>query len=80
MTLQWIENADWEYRNTIQAAPDWLKRGHVELVFEGLDGPAQVYLNDKLILTGINSFRECRTDVKPQLKPGDPSLAPPVGR
>jgi beta-mannosidase len=70
LTLQWIENADWEYRSTIQAAPDWLKRGHVELVFEGLDGPAQVYLNDKLILTAINSFREWRTDVKPQLKPG----------
>ncbi|HVZ16067.1 MAG TPA: hypothetical protein VG897_03045, partial [Terriglobales bacterium] len=49
-TLQWIENASWEYRSTFQATPDILKRNHVELVFEGIDGPAQVYLNDKLIL------------------------------
>ena len=69
-TLQWIENASWEYRSTFQVSPDTLKRGHVELVFEGVDGPAQVYLNDKLIITAINAFREWRTDVKSQLKPG----------
>lgn len=69
-TLQWIENADWEYRNTFQATPDILKRDHIELVFEGIDGPAQVYLNDKAILTAINSFREWRVDVKSVLKPG----------
>jgi len=69
-TLQWIENADWEYRNTFQATPDILKRNHIELVFEGLDGPAQVYINEKLILTAINSFREWRVDVKSTLKAG----------
>ena len=69
-TLQWIENADWEYRSTFQAAPDMRKRDHVDLVFEGLDGPARVYLNDNLILTAINSFREWRADIKTRLKPG----------
>ncbi len=69
-TLQWIENADWEYRSTFQAAPEVLKRTHVELVFEGIDGPAEVYLNDKLVLTATNMFREWRVDVKPQLKTG----------
>ena len=69
-TLQWIENANWEYRSTFQAAPEALKHGHVELVFEGLDGPAEVYLNDKLILTANNMFREWRVEVKSQLKAG----------
>jgi beta-mannosidase len=69
-TLQWIENASWEYRSTFQAAPDVLKRAHIELVFEGLDGPAQVFLNERQILATNNSFREFRVDVKPLLKPG----------
>jgi len=69
-TLQWIENSSWEYRSTIQATPDILKRNHVELVFEGIDGPAQIYLNDKLVLTATNMFREWRADVKSLLKPG----------
>jgi beta-mannosidase len=69
-TLQWIENADWEYRSTFQATPEILKRSHIELVFEGIDGPAQVYLNDNLLLTANNSFREWRADVKSALNPG----------
>ena len=56
-TLQWIENASWEYRSNFQAAADVLKRAHIELVFEGLDGPADVYFNDKRILTANNAFR-----------------------
>jgi len=68
--LQWIENADWEYRSTFQATPEALKHSHVDLVFEGLDGPADVYLNDKLILTANNMFREWRVEVKSQLKTG----------
>jgi beta-mannosidase len=68
--LQWIENAGWEYRSTVQATPEALKHSHLELVFEGLDGPAEVYLNGKLILTANNMFREWRVEVKPQLKAG----------
>ncbi len=74
-TLQWIENADWEYRSTFQATPEAFKHGHVELVFEGLDGPAEVYLNDKLVLTANNMFREWRVEVKSQLKTGANQLA-----
>ncbi len=68
--LQWIENADWEYRTTIQAPADLLSRHNIELVFEGLDAYAEVYLNDKLALTADNMFREWRVNLKPLLKPG----------
>jgi len=68
--LQWIEDADWEYRATLQAPADFLARKNVDLVFEGLDAYAEVYLNGKLILTADNMFREWRVPVKPLLKPG----------
>lgn len=68
--LQWIEDADWEYRATVQAAPATLAQKNIELVFEGLDAYAEVYLNEKLILTADNMFREWRVDVKPHLKAG----------
>ncbi len=68
--LQWIENADWEYRSAIQATPEMLKRKNIELVFQGLDAYAEVYLNGKPVLTADNMFREWRADIKPLLKPG----------
>jgi beta-mannosidase len=68
--LQWIENADWEYRTTLAADAALLGRPNVELVFEGLDGAAEVFLNDQLLLTADNSFRRWRADLKPQLKAG----------
>ncbi len=68
--LQWIENADWEYRTTIQATPDVLSHKNIEIVFEGLDAYAKVYLNDQLVLTADNMFREWRVNAKAALKPG----------
>ena len=72
--LQWIENADWEYRTTVQAPPALLVQKNIDLVFEGLDAYAKVYLNDKLVLTADNMFREWRVSVKADLKPGANSL------
>lgn len=68
--LQWIEEADWEYRTTLQVPSDVLARKNIDLVFEGLDAYAEVYLNDKLVLTADNMFREWRVPVKSLLKAG----------
>jgi beta-mannosidase len=72
--LQWIENADWEYRTTLTAGDGLLRREHVDLVFDGLDGYAEVFLNDALVLTADNSFRQWRVALKPHLKPGANAL------
>ena len=72
--LQWIENADWEYRTTFQTAPSLLAQKNIDLVFEGLDAYALVYLNDKLVLTADNMFREWRVNVKADLKAGANAL------
>jgi hypothetical protein len=43
--LQWIENESWEYRLNFDVTPALLARSNVDLVFDGLDAAAQVYLN-----------------------------------
>lgn len=72
--LQWIENADWEYRTTIPVSEKLLHRQNIELVFDGLDTCAQVYLNGNLLLTSDNMFRTYRLNAKPYLKAGDNQL------
>ncbi|MDR3737912.1 MAG: glycoside hydrolase family 2 protein, partial [Terracidiphilus sp.] len=66
--------ADWEYRSTFQVAPAARAREHVELVFEGLDTLADVYVNEKPVLHADNMFRRWRVDVKPLLKDGANTL------
>src|SRR4030095_963721 len=43
---QWIGKTDWEYQTTFNVTPELLKHDHLELVFEGLDTYANVFLND----------------------------------
>jgi beta-mannosidase len=71
---QWIDKKDWEYRTTFKVTPRTLERENVELVFEGLDTYAQVYLNEQLLLKADNMFRTWRVDAKQALKPGDNTL------
>src|SRR3984885_10446482 len=45
--LQWIGLADWEYQTTFQADAAALGHDAVDLVFDGLETFADVYLNDQ---------------------------------
>ncbi|HVJ07396.1 MAG TPA: glycoside hydrolase family 2 protein [Acidisarcina sp.] len=72
--LQWIENADWEYRKTLQVTPEMLRHQHLDMVFDGLDAYAEIYINDKLALTADNMFLGWRIDARPLLKAGDNQL------
>ncbi|MGB6304986.1 MAG: glycoside hydrolase family 2 protein [Acidobacteriaceae bacterium] len=72
--LQWIENADWEYRTAFPVSEKLLKRQNIDLIFDGLDTCAQVYLNGNLLLTSDNMFRTYRLNAKPYLKVGDNQL------
>ena len=72
--LQWIQDAEWEYRRTLDITPEMLSRQNIELVFEGLDTYSKVYLNDREILTADNMFREWRVAVKSYLKAGPNQL------
>ncbi|HJZ81643.1 MAG TPA: glycoside hydrolase family 2 protein [Pyrinomonadaceae bacterium] len=68
---QRIGKADWEYQTHFAATPATLRHEHVELIFEGLDTYADVYVNDTLVLKADNMFRTWRIDGKRALKPGD---------
>ena len=68
---QWIGKTDWEYQTTFKISSDVLKRDNLELVFEGLDTYANVFLNEQPILDSDNMFRRWRVNVKDKLKPGD---------
>lgn len=62
--LQWIDKADWVYETTFILPPDLISKENIELDFKGLDTYADVYLNDKKILTADNMFRGWLVDIK----------------
>lgn len=72
--LQWIEKENWEYTTTFEIEKSLLKNNKIDLVFEGLDTYAKVYLNDSLLLLANNMFREWTINCKPYLKAGKNKL------
>jgi len=72
--LQWIGKTDWEYQTTFNVTPEILARNNIDLVFEGLDTYANVFLNDASLLNADNMFRTWRSDCKRLLKPGANTL------
>jgi len=72
--LQWIEKEGWEYRLNFNVSAAMLQRINVDLVFEGIDGPATVWLNDAEVLKATNSFRLWRVPAKSHLKTGQNTL------
>lgn len=69
--IQWVENEDWEYRTSFVVSEEQLKRDGAQLIFEGLDTYADVYLNGSLLLKADNMFVGYTLPVKPVLRPGE---------
>jgi beta-mannosidase len=72
--IQWIEGGKWIYSKTFEAKDDILSHHHAELVFEGLDTYAKVYVNDSLVITAVNMFREWRVDIRGLLRKGNNNI------
>ena len=68
--LQWIEERDWEYRATFTVPASLLAEETVELVADGLDTVATVFLNGREIARTENMFIGYRWPVKPLLRQG----------
>lgn len=68
--IQWVEEKDWEYRTGFTLSAGQLNHEALQLVFEGLDTYADVYLNGSLILRCDNMFTGHVVDVKPVLREG----------
>ncbi|HJU07467.1 MAG TPA: glycoside hydrolase family 2 protein, partial [Rhodanobacteraceae bacterium] len=72
--VQWVGLSDWQYRTNFNVGAATLRRGHVELVFEGLDTFADVYLNGRKLISSDNMFRRWSAPVKPLLHAGANTL------
>jgi beta-mannosidase len=72
--LQWIGLAGWQYRKTLTVDPATLQRDHVELVFDGLDTFASVFVNGQKLVAADNMFRAWRLPVKGVLHAGDNTI------
>ncbi|MBR2566196.1 MAG: glycoside hydrolase family 2 protein [Paenibacillus sp.] len=66
--VQWIDKKDWEYRTTFEVEASLYAQEQLELVFDGLDTYADVYVNDNHVLSADNMFRVWKADVKALIK------------
>jgi beta-mannosidase len=72
--FSWVSEKPWVYRKIFDVPPELLNSSRVDLVFEGLDTVASIWLNEKLIARTNNMFISFRFDVTQYLKPKDNSL------
>jgi beta-mannosidase len=68
--IQWVGLTDWEMRRTLEVGGALFERKHLDLVFDGLDTFATVFINGKQVLAADNGHRQWRIDARPFLKKG----------
>ena len=66
--MQWAGHVDWEYR-AVFPTPETKDRRQLDLVLEGLDTFATVYLNGAEVLKSDNMFIPARLPVREALRP-----------
>jgi len=67
-SLQWIEKENWEYQTTFNVSSEILNKKSINLVFDGLDTYADIYVNGQLLLKTANMFRQWQVDLKNTIK------------
>ena len=68
--IQWVGLTGWQYRRTIDVSSAMLARGHLDLVFDGLDTFARVAVNGTPLIVADNAHRRWRTEAKSLLHVG----------
>ncbi len=61
--LQWIDTTVWEYKCIFNVDKKILSLPNIDLVFDGLDTYADLYLNGKKILFAQNMFRQYAVNI-----------------
>lgn len=72
--LKWIDETEWEYSLDFVMPSYFSESNELELVFEGLDTYAEVFLNEKQILVAYNMFRKWKVDVTKSIAIGKNSI------
>ena len=66
--IRWVDEKNWVFRKEFDVPPSLLEKEQVEIIFDGLDTVAHIWLNDKLIGKTENMFIGHRFHIKPYLK------------
>jgi beta-mannosidase len=74
--VQWVAEADWEYRFGFHCSPDMLSEDRIVLVCDGLDTLATVKFNGYELGHTNNMFRQYCWDVKPLLRSQKAAVQP----
>ena len=72
--LKWIENETWVYETTINIPVEVMNSNRINLIFEGLDTYADIYVNNRLLRRTDNMFRSWSVSLTGNLHPGDNQL------
>lgn len=70
---KWVENENWVYRKSFYLNKDQIE-WNAELIFEGLDTYAKIYLNGQKVLAADNMFRTYKIDISSVLLLGKNSI------
>jgi beta-mannosidase len=73
-SILWVYDQNWNYFCSFDVSKKVQKNSNKELVLNGLDTYANVYLNDSLVLQTDNMFRQWKVDVSTILKPSNNTL------
>ncbi|MFC2102245.1 glycoside hydrolase family 2 protein [Bacteroidota bacterium] len=68
--LQWISDTGWVYEKYFELDRDFFANRNIQLVCEGLDTYAKVYINDSLVITADNMFKTWYASAKHYLRIG----------
>ncbi len=68
---KWIEDSTWECQTSFFIDKSKMKEDNINIIFEGLDTYAEVYLNDSILFFANNMFRKWSIDCKNRLIDGN---------
>jgi beta-mannosidase len=73
--VAWVTEKEWWYRKQVDLPPEVPKKGVVELVFDGLDTFAAVWVNGIKVGEAYNMFTPWRFNIKTALREGKNVIA-----
>jgi beta-mannosidase len=70
LDLQWVDEQDWELVKEVQVTSHEAAQGRQELIFDGIDTIAEIFLNGRRVGRSFNMFRQVVLNVRGKLRPG----------
>ncbi len=70
----WVGKADWVYQRDFEVSSELISQKHIQLVFEGLDTYADIYINEVKIGTSKSMYCRYAFELKTHLREGQNSI------